>query len=92
MTNEEALEDGFVYEGYCGLVPVFITDVNAFGHKNPGVAARWPWMEFVLDIQAAADKAACWVINKFKPGSAQGITVMFGDRLDGKPIMDGEID
>ena len=92
MTRQEAMEKGFVYEGRVGIVPVYLTDLYAFGHKNPGLAAKSPWMEYVLDMQEVLNGWACAAINYFKPGAAVGLAIMFGPRLDGKPVTDEELD
>lgn len=92
MTKQEALEEGFVYEGYCGIVPVYLTELNAFGYKYPGFAARYEWMTPILDAQEGLNNALCWLINKVKPGAAVGITLTFGQRLDGKVRTEKEFD
>lgn len=92
MTKQEALEEGFVYEGRIGIVPIYVTALHAFGHKNPGLAAKNGLLECVLDLQFALNKAACAVINHFKPGAAEGFPIIFGDRLDGKPVTEKELD
>lgn len=92
MTRQEALEKGFVYEGRVGLVPVYLTELNAFGTKNPGVAAQSPMLEYALDVQEAVNGVACKVINFFKPGTAEGVAILFGDRLDGAPRTEEELD
>lgn len=92
MTRQEALQKGFVYEGRVGIVPVYLTELNAFGVKNPGMAAKNTALEFVLDVQDELNRAACAVINFFKPGAALGISIIFGNRLDGKPVTEKELD
>lgn len=92
MTKQEALEEGFVYEGWCGIVPVYLTELNAFGYKNPGYAPKYVWMTPVLDVQEWLNEGLCWLINKAKPGAAAGLTFAFGDRLDGKPETEKERD
>lgn len=92
MTKQEAMDKGFVYEGTVGVVPVYLTELNAFGTKVPGIAAKSPALELVLDAQEALNKAACKAINFFKPGAAEGFPIIFGNRLDGKPVTEKELD
>lgn len=92
MTKQEALQQGFVYEGYCGIVPVYLTEVDAFGHKHPGLVAKYWWLDGVLTLQEAVNAGLCRLINLFKPGMAEGITIMFGERLDGKVRTEKELD
>jgi hypothetical protein len=92
MTEQEALKEGFVYEGYYGVVPVYLTELNAFGYKNPGYAPKYGWMLPVMDVQDWLNEGLCWLINKVKPGAATGITIAFGRRLDGKYRTEKELD
>lgn len=92
MTKQEALKEGFVYEGYCGIVPVYLTELNAFGYKVPGFAAKYEWMTPVLDAQEWLNEGLCWLINKVRPGAAVGINLAFGERLDGKERTEKELD
>lgn len=92
MTKKEAMDKGFVYEGRIGVVPVYLTDLNAFGEKSPGLAAKHTVMEYVLDVQEAVNKVACAAINFFKPGAAEGFPIIFCNRLDGKPVTEKELD
>lgn len=92
MTKQEALAKGFVYEGRCGIVPVYLTDVNAFGTKQPGLTAQKPWQEPLLDVQEALNTICCAVINFFRPGTAEGVAILFGDRLDGTKRTEQELD
>lgn len=92
MTKQEALEEGFVYEGYYGIVPVYLTELNAFGYKNPGYAPKYVWMTPILDVQEWLNEGLCWLINKVRPGAATGVAIAFGRRLDGKYRTEKELD
>ena len=92
MTKQEAIENGFVYEGRMGIVPVYLTDLNAFGHKLPGYAGKNVAWDIVLDIQLFLNDLITTAINIVRPGTCQEINIGFGARLDGKPITEEELD
>lgn len=94
MTKQEAMDEGFVYEGKFGLAKVYLTDLHACGHCNPGVAGTNRFWDIVLDIQEAMLFAKHTVMEFLKPGSTEGVGVFiqFGPRLDGKETKEGELE
>jgi len=91
MTRQEALAHGFVYEGKIGVVPVYLTELNAFGHKMPGAVGKNLALDIALAVQTAIHDGAVWLIELVKPGSCREVGIWFGSRLDGAPVTDEEL-
>lgn len=88
MTKEQALAKGYVYEGMIGYVPVYLTGLNKFGDNMPGAAPKNAAWGVVLWVQEKVIN----LVRKVRGVESDQHDVYFGERLDGKPWAEGELE
>jgi len=89
--SPELIRRNFTYRGwFCGLVPVYVGNLNAaFG---PDVAARNGVPDLLLDLAEMAWNGFCSLMVYLDPRAAMvGFPIRITSRIDGRPIRPGEL-